>query len=281
MPVVTIQDICVSNLRSKSSKIFVQLNVDDRVMWKSSKSKAAPDSKVTWPEQVTLNESETARLSATVYGRRWYISYHKLQHTVDASLGGLITRTPQLVVLPLFNKESQEAGTLTFSITIVPITPITPTISATKAQAVNVMIQTSEETERGAQFSPSGVDSRGTLEPPVVHPSDRQRQTISNSRTPGLGVGMVTKQNRGPELHICTNFGSTEQFLGRHSTSPSRHRPENTSSRNLDPGSPAVQRVSNPRKHPAPLLAVETPKIPNIQSRIRSLAIRCLGCWLF
>ncbi|KAF8843076.1 hypothetical protein BDN67DRAFT_1009339 [Paxillus ammoniavirescens] len=274
MPVVTIQDVCVSNLRSKSGKIFVQFNVNDRVMWKSSKSKAAPDSKVTWPEQVTLDESETARLSATVYGRRWYINYHKLRHTTATSLGDLLTRTAEPVVLSLFDKESQETGTLTFSITLVPITPITPTVSATKARATNVITQASEATTLGAQFSPSGAGSRSTLEPPVVHSSDRQRQPASTSRTtpeprqvPALGAGVVIKQNRGPDLRISTSFDGPEQFLDSHSTSPSRHR---LPSKNVHPRSSAAQCDSNRKEQPAPVLAVETPKTPDILRRIRS-----------
>ncbi|KIJ05326.1 hypothetical protein PAXINDRAFT_21399 [Paxillus involutus ATCC 200175] len=250
-------------------------------MWKSSKSKAAPNSKVTWPEQVTLNESETARLSAIVYGRRWFINYHELRHTAATSFGDLLTRTA--VVLPLFDKESQETGTLTFSITIIPITP---TSSATEAQATNVITQASEATARGAQFSPSDAGSRNTLEPPVVHSSDRQRQPTSTSRTmpeprqaPGSGAGVMTRQNRGPDLRINTSLDGAGQFLDRHSTSPSRHRPENTPSRNLHPSSSAAQRDSNSRGLLAPALAVETPKTPDIQRRIRSLAISRLGCF--
>ncbi|KIJ05631.1 hypothetical protein PAXINDRAFT_103696 [Paxillus involutus ATCC 200175] len=275
MPAIIIQDVCVSNLHSKSGKIFVQINVDDTVKHKTRKSTAAPDSTV-WPEQVSFDEPETAILSANVYGRRLYINYHKLRHTADTSLGELLTRTPQLVILPLLNKESQEAGTLSFSITSVPTTPTTPMISGTEAQAANLIIQASEATARESQLVPSRVGSRSTLESSEVDSSDQQCQTTSTSRTtpepyqsPGSEAGVVTKQNRGPDLRIDTSFDGAEQFLDKHSTSSSRHR---LPSRNLHPGNSAAQRGSNRKGQPTPVLAVETPKTPNIMRRIRSPA---------
>ncbi|KAF9227136.1 hypothetical protein BS17DRAFT_878150 [Gyrodon lividus] len=221
MSVFIVRDVCVSDLHSKSGSIFVQFNVDDKVKRRTSKSRVGSDH-TTWSEIVSLPviEPETSKLSVSIYGRRWYITYRKLRYARDACFTDIL-QSRQRISLPLFNEESQKSGTLKFAIEIItPTTPTTPTLNATRAhEGTSRKEQPSSDSEDPSrlpvQSSASSNGSRSTLEPSGLGSSDGHCRITSTSLTKtepqhahvGLGAEAGTKHHRAtpPPLRVHTS----------------------------------------------------------------------------